>query len=283
VSQAAVPAFPVTLLRRGSPESGREFRSLIQESPLIITLNWAEEYAIIRTPGHDEELTVGFLFTEGLIQGLDDLTFIRKCSGERGGMDVSTLATGAPPVRRTTAVSTSCGLCGRVDLDALIAGLEPVTERFRLPVEHLHAFPQAVREAQALFQATGASHAAALFDAQGRILVVREDVGRHNALDKVIGERLLAREPMSRLGAFLSGRASLELIIKAARAGIPLVAAVSAPTDMAVRAAERLNITLCGFVRGQDLTVYAHPERILACVTDAFKPSPSPDRSAPHV
>jgi FdhD protein len=260
--QVNQPLFPVTVLRRGSLEPQLEYRSLIQESPLIISLNWAQEYSIIRTPGHDDELTVGFLFTEGIIRGIDDISFMRKCEGEKGGMDVCTLETGAAPVTRTSAVSPSCGLCGRADLDALIEGLQPATERFRFPAEHLHAFPQSFREAQTLFLATGASHAVALFDGQGQTLVVREDVGRHNALDKVIGERLLARRPLSRVGAFLSGRASLEMIIKAARAGIPLVAAVSAPTDMAVKAAERLNITLCGFVRGRDITIYSHPERI---------------------
>ena len=254
--------FPVTVLRRDSPvpEEGR--RALIQESPLIISLNWAQEYSIMRTPGHDEELTVGFLFTEAIIQGVDEITLMRKCKGEKGGMDVSTLDTGTPPVKRATAINSSCGLCGRVDLDSLIEGLKPVTEAFLFPAELLHGLPQHVREAQALFHATGASHAVALFDALGQVVVVREDVGRHSALDKVIGERLLARKPLASHGAFLSGRASLEMIIKAARAGFPMVASVSAPTDMAVKAAERLNITLCGFVRGREITIYSHPERI---------------------
>lgn len=254
--------FPVTILRRGDPAPTQEHRSLIQESPLIISVNWAQEYSIMRTPGHDEELTVGFLFTEGIIQGLDEITHIRKCKGEKGGMDVSTLDTGTPQVRRATSVNSSCGLCGRVDLDSLVEGLQPVEETFTFPAEQLHGLYQHIREAQALFHATGASHAVALFDAQGQVVVLREDVGRHNALDKVIGERLLGRKPLAGHGAFLSGRASLEMIIKAARAGFPLVAAVSAPTDLAVQAAERLKITLCGFVRGKEVTIYSHPERI---------------------
>lgn len=257
-------AIPVSILRLGSTEVELGHRSLIQEAPLIISVNWAQEYSIMRTPGHDEELTAGFLFTEGIIQAMDEVTLMRKCKGEKGGMDVSTLETGAPIVKRATSVNSSCGLCGRVDLESLIEGLRPVEEAFPFPAERLHELPHHIREAQALFHATGASHAVALFDALGQVVVVREDVGRHNALDKVIGERLLARKPLASHGAFLSGRASLEMIIKAARAGFPMVAAVSAPTNLAVEAAERLNITLCGFVRGREITIYTHPERITA-------------------
>jgi len=254
--------FPVTILHRGDPVSVQGRRTLVQESPLIISVNWAQEYSIMRTPGEDEELTAGFLFTEGIIEGIDEITLMRRCQGERGGMDVSTLDTGRPPVRRATSVNSSCGLCGRVDLEGLLEGLRPVEEAFPFPSERLLALPHHIREAQALFRATGGSHAVALFDDEGQVVVLREDVGRHNALDKVIGERLLARKPLAGHGVFLSGRASLEMVVKAARAGFPLVAAVSAPTDLAVRAAERLNITLCGFVRDRDITIYSHPERI---------------------
>nr|WP_320130951.1 formate dehydrogenase accessory sulfurtransferase FdhD [uncultured Holophaga sp.] len=254
--------FPVTVLRLGSRHLESSHRSLVQEAPLIISVNWVQEYSIMRTPGHDEELTAGFLFTEGIIQAMEEVTLMRKCKGEKGGMDVSTLDTGRPAVKRSTTVSSSCGLCGRVELDALIEGLQPVTEAFPFPAERLHGLPDRVREAQALFHTTGASHAVALFNGAGEVVVLREDVGRHNAFDKVIGERLLGGHPLSGHGAFLSGRASLEMLIKAARAGFPLVASVSAPTDLAVQAAERLNITLCGFVRGREITIYTHPERI---------------------
>lgn len=229
---------------------------------MIISVDWTEEYSIMRTPGHDEELTIGFLFTEGIIDSVDEIQFMRKCAGDRGGMDVCTTGRSRPPVRRTLVVNSSCGLCGRVELDALLRGLQPVAPGFKLPPDCLHDLPERMRAGQSLFESTGASHAVALFNPEGDVLAVREDVGRHNALDKVIGRGLMDRDILAQRGLFLSGRASLEMIIKAARARIPLVASVSAPTDLAVEAAERLDITLCGFVRGQDFTAYTHQERL---------------------
>jgi FdhD protein len=251
-------------MRRGSLELDPVERNLLLESSLIISLNWVQEFSIMRTPGQDEELTVGFLFTEGVIQAFDEIVLMRKCAGEKGGMDVRTVETGRPRVKRATAVSSSCGLCGRVDLDGLLQGIPLVPDGFAIPALCIHDLPGRVRGHQDLFEATGASHAVALFDSTGAVLAIREDVGRHNALDKIIGSRILNGETLSDCGIFLSGRASLEMIIKAARAKVPLVAAVSAPTDLAVKVSERLNITLCGFVRGQEFTVYTHPERILA-------------------
>jgi len=258
----ANPQVEVNLYREGAPAAPQQ-RHLIQEGPLVITLNWATEYALMRTPGHDQDLTYGFLFTEGLIRGPEDVLHLRPCKGDRGVLDVATAQVDVPDVRRTMTVSSACGLCGRMDLEGLVASLDPLEDEARFSAEMLYDLPGRLRSHQVLFHATGGSHAVALFDSGGELHVLREDVGRHNAFDKAIGHCLRAGQAMDACGAFLSGRASLEMLLKAARARIPLVAAVSAPTDAAVRIAERLNITLCGFLRGREITVYTHPERIL--------------------
>jgi len=258
----STPPAPVRVLREGAPPEDQT-RRLIVEGPLVITLNWATEYALMRTPGHDPDLATGFLFTEGLIQEARDILSMRACKGDRGVLDVATSRVDVPDVKRTLTVSSACGLCGRMDLERLVESLPPLETDARFPAQVLYDLPERLRTRQALFQATGASHAAALFGPDGHLHVVREDVGRHNAFDKAIGHCLRERRPMDGLGAWLSGRASLEMLLKAARARIPLVAAVSAPTEVAVRLAERLNITLCGFLRGREVTVYTHPERVV--------------------
>jgi FdhD protein len=258
----ASPQVAVTLLREGAA-GAPQHRRLIQEQPLVITLNWATEYALMRTPGHDQDLAYGFLFTEGLIRGPEDVLFMRPCESDRGVLDVATAEVDVPEVRRTLTVNSACGLCGRMDLERLLESLAPLEDAARFAAQVLYDLPGRILAHQTLFQATGASHAVALFGSGGEVQVLREDVGRHNAFDKAIGHCLRAGQTMASGGAFLSGRASLEMLIKAARARIPLVVAVSAPTEAAVRIAERLNITLCGFLRGREITVYSHPERIL--------------------
>ena len=252
----------VTHHTRTAPVPEKSVRALLLERPLVIRLNGSAEYSIMRTPGHDRELAIGFLFTEGLIRGIADVGRLNECPDSADVMEVTTLTAGGGPAKRTTTVNSSCGLCGRTDIDALLAAVAPVTASTTMPVSVLYEIPDRIRKTQLLFHATGASHAAGLFGARGEILVAREDVGRHNALDKVIGNRLLAGQSAEGCGAFLSGRASLEMIVKAARARLPIVAAVSAPTAAAVEAAERLCITLCGFVRGAEVTVYTHEGRI---------------------
>jgi FdhD protein len=247
-------------------------RSVIVEGAFVIGVNGTSDYTIMRTPGNDRELAVGFLFSEGIIDKIADIAMLRECPETPNSIAVKTAGTDSSPVYRNLVVSSSCGLCGRADMDALLETLDRVTEGIRIPHTILHDIPNQVCQMQVLFKATGATHAAALFDAKGGIFAVREDVGRHNAVDKVIGAALLRGTQTSEMGVFLSGRASLELIVKAARAGISVMISVSAPTDAALTMADRLGIALVGFARDQGFTIYTHPERIVFADADAIVP-----------
>ena len=241
--------------------AGRRRRDVvIAERPLTIQVDGAA-YTLLRTPGADRELVVGFLFTEGLIAGAGDIQLLRQCPDSPDVIAVSTSEAKDKPLR-SLLITSSCGLCGREDIDAMVASLPRVESPFRVPLATVYRVPAAVRALQPLFNATGGAHASAFFDAAGRVSCVMEDVGRHNALDKLIGHALLRGGVPGDAGLFLSGRTSLEMIVKAARAGIPIVAAVGAPTVAAVEAANRLGITLCGFLRDERMCVYAHEGRI---------------------
>lgn len=244
----------------GHPAGDRRRDVVIAESPLRIQAD-GTVYTLLRTPGQDRELVVGFLYTEGLIGGIGDILLLGECPDSPNTITVRTANPGDRP-RRTLVITSSCGLCGRDDIEALVGSLARVESRLTIPRERLCAVPPAVRQRQALFAATGSAHAAALVAPDGAVLAVREDVGRHNALDKLIGHALMRGLPMRDTVVFLSGRTSLELVLKAGRAGIPAVLAVGAPTDAAVAAADRLGITLCGFLRADGVSVYTHPHRI---------------------
>ncbi len=220
----------------------------------------------MRTPGHDFELAVGFCHTEGLLSGAP-VTGVRYCaagSAVETAFNVVTVETGgrAPePLPRLGATSSSCGWCGSDRIDELCERIDLLPPTPPIPYEVLVAVADAVRPHQALFEATGAVHAAALFDPAGEVRLVREDVGRHNAVDKVVGAALLAGElPATGLGMFVSGRASVEMVQKAWAAGCSTLLSVSAPTSLAVHTARRAGLTLVGFQRGERLNVYA-PER----------------------
>lgn len=222
----------------------------------------------MRTPGHDYELAVGFCLTEGLLAGAP-VTGVRYCatgSAVDTHFNVVTVETGgrAPaPVPRLGTTSSSCGLCGSSSLDQLAEQLTPLPaeQLAPMPAPLLAAVPDVVLGGQGLFASTGAVHAAAAFTPEGAVVVVREDVGRHNAVDKVVGHLALAGKlPAHGLGLFVSGRASFEMVHKAWAAGFAAVVSVSAPTALAVQAARRAGLTLAGFVRGDRLNVYA-PER----------------------
>ncbi|MEI6148923.1 MAG: formate dehydrogenase accessory sulfurtransferase FdhD [bacterium] len=246
------------------PEGRRLRAAVILERPLTLEVD-ASSYTLLRTPGADRDLVVGFLFTEGLITSLADILMLRECPDSPDVITVRTADPQANP-RRTLIITSSCGLCGREDIDAMVAALGRVESPLQVPVAAVHRIPAAVSTMQPLFHATGGAHSSAFFDAAGNVPFAREDVGRHNALDKLIGYALLRGISLSDGGVFLSGRTSLELIAKAARARIPIVAAVGAPTAAAIDAADRLGITLCGFLREERFSVYTHGRRMVTQV-----------------
>jgi FdhD protein len=227
----------------------------------------------MRTPGHDEELVRGFLFTEGLIARAGDLMRLERVEGlsgdEAGNVIDVTIA--PPPVtlgarpahERSFFASSSCGVCGKTSIAQLEIRAPRVTSPVRVAATTLRALPGRLRDAQAVFAETGGLHASGLFTADGTLIAAREDVGRHNALDKLIGWALAAgRLPLSNALLMVSGRVSYEILQKAIAAGIPVVAAVSAPSSLAVDLAERFGVTLVGFLRGDSMNVYAGAERL---------------------
>jgi FdhD protein len=222
----------------------------------------------MRTPGHDFELAVGFLYTEGLIAGRDDVRTVRYCAVPReeqhyNVVSVSVTRALAFDTQRNFYASSSCGVCGKASLDAIDVQCAPIADGPVVAPEVVTALPDALRRAQAVFDRTGGLHAAGLFDREGALIVAREDVGRHNAVDKLVGAQLLAgRLPLSDGILMVSGRASFEIVQKAATAGIPIVCAVSAPSSLAVDAARRFGLTLVGFLRDQRFNIYTRPERI---------------------
>lgn len=240
---------------------------LIVEEPLAIHLDDALVTTTMRTPGHDFELAAGFVFTEGLLAGVPVQT-CRYC-GTGSAVDtefnVVSVETGgrAPvPTPRLGTTTSSCGLCGSTSIDELCDRLVPLDAPPRFDLDVLAGVPERMAKEQGLFAATGAVHAAAAFDRGGSPLVVREDVGRHNAVDKVIGRLLLDEQlPAHELGLYVSGRSSFEIVQKAWAAGFAAVVAVSAPTSLAVATARRANLLLAGFVRDGRMNVYA-PERL---------------------
>jgi FdhD protein len=246
---------------------------LAVEEPLEIRLGGTSFSVTMRTPGHDEELVVGLLYAEQVIRSRDNLDVVahyRDPDAEPGlGNVMNVLLKGDVRVarerlRRSLVTSSSCGVCGKVTIDALTADCAPVTFDGRVPAELFTRIASALESAQSTFQKTGGLHAAALFDLDGRMLVVREDIGRHNAVDKVIGHMLLAdRLPLDRQVLMVSGRTSFEIMQKAWMARIPMVAAVSAPSSMAVQMALAADMTLLGFLRPGGYNVYAGAQRIV--------------------
>jgi FdhD protein len=253
----------VLVRRRDGNDMQRAPDELIVEEPMEIRLDDVIVTTTMRTPGHDYELAAGFCFTEGLLHGAL-ITGVRYCAtgpATESEFNVVTVETGgqAPvPTARLGVTTSSCGLCGSASLDALRSRLAPLTVTTHFELDVLAGVPERVRSAQGLFDATGGVHAAAAFDTSGTVLVVREDIGRHNAVDKVIGNLLLdSRLPASALGLFVSGRASFEIVQKAWAAGFGAIVAVSAPSSLAVEAARTAGLTLAGFAREGRLNIYA--------------------------
>lgn len=221
----------------------------------------------MRTPGDDENLALGFLFSEGILRSLDNLAIVKPCDGDntiRVELEAG-VAVDLGRLQRHFYTSSSCGVCGKASLDALrVQGAEPLPAiNGQFSRSAVVGLPERLRAAQETFDETGGLHAAAVFDPHGELIVVREDVGRHNAVDKVIGALFSeGRLPARDFGLMVSGRASFELMQKTLVAGMPLLAAVSAPSSLAVELAREFNVTLVGFLRGKNFNIYAGEERI---------------------
>ena len=253
--------------------------SLAAEEPLEIRVGGKQVAVTMRTPGDDFDLVAGFLLSEGAVRGPEQIARMRYCTDNRIAEDGHEhdpynivevdLAQGvdAPSwsLHRTTFTSSSCGICGKSSIEAVHANAcwSVAEDPVRIKPETLYALPERLRERQKLFDSTGGLHGAGLFDSAGTIICAREDVGRHNAVDKVIGWALReGRLPLRGVLLAVSGRASFELVQKAAAAGIPVLAAVSAPSSLAVELAESSGLTLAGFVRGQRANIYSRADRI---------------------
>jgi FdhD protein len=258
---------------RGDLRESVDDRVAIEE-PLEIRLGYEKEgerqtssvSVTMRTPGHDEDLATGFLVSESIIRSPADVAIVKPCKGDNtirveleAGVDVD-----LDRLQRHFYTTSSCGVCGKASLEAIHAvGIEAPADGTRFTRDALIRLPERLRAAQATFEETGGLHAAAAFDPYGELLIVREDIGRHNAVDKVIGALFNdGRLPASQLGLMVSGRASFELMQKALVAGMPVLAAISAPSSLAVDLAREFNVTLVGFLRGDTFNIYAGEERI---------------------
>jgi|ERR1051326_1671844 FdhD protein len=242
---------------------------LVREEPLEIRVRGKSIAVTMRTPGHDRELAAGFLLSEGLVSQRDQIVEIAPCLESDSPENTLNIFL-APSVEidlarltRHVFASSSCGICGKASIESVHQHFAPVESNPTIAGEALTALPPRMRAAQQTFAQTGGLHAAAIFDLQGTLLVLREDAGRHNAVDKVLGWGFLeSKLPFDSHVLLVSGRASFEILQKALAAGIPIIAAVSAPSSLAVEFAQESNQTLVGFLRGETFNVYSHPERI---------------------
>lgn len=259
----------VTVVRVQDGRRGQESDRAAVEEPLEIRLHGHPFAVIMRTPGSDRELAAGFLLSESVIATADDLGTIAYCEDAENVLNV-TLAGGADTrlarllaERRQVTMNSSCGLCGRLTIESLVVDRPALTAGMTVPASTVATLPERLRVAQELFGETGGVHAAGLFAADGRLIASAEDVGRHNAVDKVVGRMLMIDAlPLSDRLLFVSGRTSFEIVQKALFAGVPIVASVSAPSSLAIDLARDAGLTLVGFVRGSTFNVYSRPERI---------------------
>jgi FdhD protein len=236
--------------RRGDDDA------VVEEAALSVTARGREVMVVMRTPGDDLALVRGLLHAEGIAEAAS--AGLRVAGPDAVDVDL-------PPERfaaRATSASAGCGVCGRTTVDDLLAAVAPVTARWLVAAVVVAGLPARLRAAQATFDVTGGLHAAALCTPAGELVAVREDVGRHNAVDKLVGWGLATGLDLGGVALVLSGRLGFELAHKAARAGIPLVAAVSAPSSLALQVCERAGVTACGFVRGPTFNVYCHGWRV---------------------
>ena len=258
---------------------------LATEEPLEIRVDTRPVVVTMRTPGHDAELAAGFLLTEGMIRRRPDVLRVTSHPRNRAGNVLEIfLAPGVSVdfarLTRHVYASSSCGLCGKASIEAVHQQFPKARSRVKFRAATLLGLPEELRRRQSIFDRTGGLHAAAVFDTAGRLVVLREDVGRHNAVDKVIGHGFLdGLLPFDRHALVVSGRASFEILQKALAARIPVVAAVSAPSSLAVEFARRSGQTLVGFVRGDRMNVYTHAERVRFDASTELDNSDAPEAS----
>ena len=269
----------VTLPEGGPVQTDARADLLAAEEPLGIRVDGTALTVTMRTPGDDVELAAGFLVSEAVVRSREEIAEIRLCDGvtcghgdhseaELGNIADVSLAPGVavtPGARRNFMTTSACGVCGKTSIeDICVLPSAPLSaDQTRFAPALLASLPDRLRDAQKVFSSTGGLHAAGVFDAAGSLLAVREDVGRHNAVDKIVGWALLTgRLPLSGCALLVSGRASFELVQKAVLAGIPLLAAVSAPSSLAADLAAEAGLTLVGFLRGRSMNVYTGAERV---------------------
>jgi FdhD protein len=261
--------FPVRRYRQG--EMTEQTDRVAVEEPLEIRLAGEPFQVLMRLPGWEKELALGFLFTEGIVRELGDIVTLHFCGTGTDPLlppnvvdivlsDAAQARTGR---RHLEVAYSSCSLCAKEAVAEICRKTPPVSSGLSVDCPTLTALMERMAASQAVFKETGGTHGVALASPDGRIFILAEDIGRHNAMDKVIGRALLERRDLTRMVALLSGRISFEMALKTVRAGIPILAAVSAPTSMALTLAQEMRLTLAGFVRGSRLNVYTHPERLL--------------------
>lgn len=278
MSNSAVsnPATHAVDIVRVGPDARQPARDVAAtEEPLEIRLGGQPFVVIMRTPGSDHDLATGFLLSEQIVTAAGDIATMRHCVADDGRDAPNVLnvwLTGAAAERAATAMAgrrhvtanSACGVCGRRSIDDLMAGTRRVESSVTVTPGVVETLPDTLRAVQRTFDETGGLHAAGLFEAGGRLVRLAEDVGRHNAVDKVLGAELgEGHVPLSDRVLFVSGRTSFEIVQKAVVGGVPIVASVSAPSSLAIELAREANVTLCGFVRGRRFNIYSGAERIV--------------------
>lgn len=258
----------VSVLKIEEQRSRRVEDDIVMEEPLEVRVNGESVSVTMRTPGDDFDLAIGLLWTEGIIHSRDEIGTIAYCPDEdqpelKNIVNVVLVDSGRKlESSRRLWSNSSCGLCGKATLDAIHQVCRPVTSNVSVACDLLCSLPSRLRQAQANFERTGGIHAVALFDVQGSLLVLREDIGRHNAVDKVLGAALVGGQPLEEVIMMVSGRLGFEIVQKALVAGVPIVASISAPSSLAIELANDFGMTTLGFLRGRSMNVYTHPQRI---------------------
>jgi FdhD protein len=244
------------------PAAGRE--KVAVEAPVTIDVEGIGSYTVLCSPSDRRAMAVGFVYSEGIINTIDDIAMLQECIDSPEVIRIRPRDTsGAHVAGRSLIVTSSCGMCGSADIEETISAMRTVGNNLRVTPKLIRGMSLALSDSQAIFRECGGTHAIGLFNGKGEFVSFAEDIGRHNALDKAIGKCLLLKLPTAGLGAVLSGRISFEMVSKCARAGIELICSVSAPTSLALKAASQCGITVVAFVRETRATIYTHPERVV--------------------